>query len=154
MATKTYDPARVNVIINVASDSGAENKSIVVSGYAADSFIDLTYTAEQFGAARVSADRKTMTRTHSGNDSGALSLVLMDDSETNDQLLDLLKSDKDDLKGLCAVSVRDNSGDKGLFSEMVDAYLAGEPQMGAGAEAGSYTWTFYSPSVTVNSLSR
>lgn len=98
MATKTYSPKRVELIIN----------GTPMKGFADGTFISVERTSDAF-TTNVGADGEA-SRTHSSDKTGKVTLTLQQTSDSNDFLSALVIADEKTLKSQFALLLKDTNG--------------------------------------------
>lgn len=98
MATKTYSPKRVELIVN----------GTPMKGFADGTFISVERSSDAFST-NVGADGE-VSRTHSSDKTGKITLTLQQTSDSNDFLSALSILDEKTLLGQFAVLLKDTNG--------------------------------------------
>src|ERR1035437_9000029 len=127
MATKTYDPALLVVVVN----------GILMSGFAENSVVDVERINGMFSL-QMGADG-TSTRSKSNDKSGRITLHLMQTSASNDIMsLFALIDETIDSGGKFPVMIKDLGG-RALHSSD-EAWVVGMPKSGNTNKAGPREW--------------
>ncbi len=128
MATKTYNPKKVLV-----SFAGR-----ILTGFADGSFITVSRNGDSFTLA-VGSDGEA-ARAANADRSGTVALTLMQTSQSNDQLSNLLATDELSNLGTGALFIKDASG-RTLVSA-VEAWIRKPADVEFSKELGGREWTF------------
>lgn len=127
MATKTYSPDQVTVVVN----------GVILTGYADGTFITVSRDEDSF-MKKVGADGE-VARTANANRSGTLVLTLLQSSSGNDALSAMLLADETSRSGIGAIIIKDNSGT--TIAAGADAWIKKLANAEFGKELGSREWT-------------
>ena len=135
MATKTYDPKRVNVLVGGAP----------IAEFASDTFVEINFTTDRYSM--VSGIDGTITRSKSNDYSATVTLTLQQGSPSNAILSALEQADRLVPGGqVFAFGIVDLNGSTEAFSP--EAWVARPPDAAFGAESGTRVWTIHCSSLT------
>lgn len=123
---KTYDPKQVQIIVG----------GIPLSGFADGSFVTVA-RAEDAWTMTVGADGEG-TRSKSNNKSGQITVVLMQSSQSNQYLSNLILADEINNAGLVPTMVKDGSGSSLYMAEQ--SYVKKAPDSDFAKVAGTRTY--------------
>lgn len=123
---KTYDPKQVQIIVG----------GIPLSGFADGSFVTVA-RAEDAWTMTVGADGEG-TRSKSNNKSGTITVVLMQSSQSNQYLSNLVLADEINNAGLVPTMVKDGSGSSLYMAEQ--SYVKKAPDSDFAKVAGTRTY--------------
>lgn len=126
MATKTYSPKRVELIIN----------GVPMKGFADGTFISVERSSDAFST-NVGADGE-VSRTHSSDKTGKVTLTLQQTSESNDFLSALVILDEETLLGQFALLLKDTNGT--TICESPSAWIDKVANTEFGAEISDREW--------------
>lgn len=139
MPEYSYNPATVNVVVIVDAAAGLAQSTFTLHGFAEGTFIRAA-RSEATWTKRVSSDGEVATRSKRNNRSGSVTVILEEGSDSNALLDALEKADDDTDKGLCTVTIKDNSGLERFV--LKKAYITQPPDVEKSAEAGTREWVF------------
>lgn len=133
----TYAPNDVTVVITQVSTG----MSHIVGQYSEDSIVTVDRNAETF-TLYTGADNSN-TRIYNANTSGTITVSLQQTSSSNDVLNGLYEQDRASRNGLFTISVIDNSGRTGFFSE--EAYIGVVPNSAFANSMQTRDWVIHAP---------
>ncbi len=110
--------------------------SVRLGGFVADTFIEIEFEADAFSK-QVGADGE-VTRVKSLNESGTITVTLMQTSQSNDLLSAIFKRDKQNYGGVNAFKLQDTLGTT-VFTA-AKCWIKKLPNLELGAEASSRVW--------------
>ncbi len=132
---RTYAPKRVQVIY------GAD----ILTGFMDGTFIEVDKTSDDF-TPHVGADGEG-ARVQSADESGSVTLTLMQTSASNDLLQAARDADKQTSQGTKSLMVKDGSGTTLILAP--EAWIRKLPKVGMAGEKGSRVWVFDSTDLQV-----
>lgn len=133
MALFTYIPSKVY---------------IEISGYKVQGHTSISVTLDNPTFKTIRGIRGTNTRVRDKNTSATLKLDLLQTSQTNDVLSDIVKNDILYGTGRLVIAIRDLSGSSLFYCDT--AYVEGYPELGFSSTAGTRTWTINCLSVPLD----
>lgn len=135
MSLSTYVPEKVSVSI----------AGHIVSGYAEGSFVEVDYTNDRISMSK-GADGET-ARVITSDDSGSVTIRLLQTSLSNDVLSALYLADITSHSGLFPLTVKDDNGNTKIFSDA--AWVKKLPTTSFGNELEDREWVIDCASLTV-----
>lgn len=126
MALTNYDPAQVSVIF----------AGIPISGFADGTFVSIDQNEDSF-ALTIGSDGEGV-RARSNNDSGRVTITLLQSSESNDLLSAAHNADKGTGNGVAPLLIKDNTGR--TIIEANTAWIVRSPAQEFAREASSREW--------------
>ena len=126
MATKTYDPKQVSVIIG----------SQPMRGFAEGDFVSVERNEDSW-TLLVGADGES-TRSKNANRSGKVTITLLASSSSNDYLTQLALADDASGRGVFSIMIKDNFGTS--IYTAATAWIVKQPARSFAKEAGSQEW--------------
>lgn len=134
MATKTYDPNSIAVVVN----------GILMSGFSENSIVKVSRNQDMWSD-QIGADG-TGTRSKSNDKSGKIEISLMQTSASNDVLSALAVLDEATNGGKVPVLIKDLSGTSLHGSE--EAWIVKIPDSDYGNKAGTRSWVIATHSLS------
>ncbi|HDY88912.1 MAG TPA: DUF3277 family protein [bacterium] len=127
--TRTYDAAKIGMTFGIHT----------ITGLPDDSFVNIAPTGAAFST-QVGADGG-VDRTNLNMFSYIVTITVKQTSPTNDALSKLHAADKLSNVGVLPLMINDSNGTSILAAPL--AWIAEEPEVGNGKEAGTREWTFH-----------
>ena len=127
MAVKTYDPAKVDVIVGIA----------IMGGFGPDVKVAISY--DEDGWTKQIGVNGEGTRSKSNNRAATITLTLMQSSDSNQVLTTLYEADRATNAGVFPLTIRDASS-KGTLHFAESAWIQKMPDSEYGIEAGTREW--------------
>ena len=131
MSLKTYDPAKVSLIIG----------GHIVQGYADGTFIECSRNNDTWS--RQGGASGEQARAKSNDKSGTITITLMQSSESNAVLQGFAVADEADNAGLVPSFVKDNNGSELVTAE--ESWVQKPADKSYGKEVTERTWMFEVP---------
>ena len=124
----TWDPKEL--IVNFGG--------IIIEGYADGSMVNIAPHDADYWKKVMGADGET-SRFKSANNSHVITLTLLQLSESNEELFNILETDKQTGNNLKALTITDNNGT--IMGYWPEAWVRGDPEFPMGKENEDRTWT-------------
>lgn len=138
-----YNSNRVSVILREKRTGRVH----AASGFASDSRVEVDEANDDITIQKGSDGEYTFS--HSNDDQGSMAMTLMQQSDTNDFLDDMLQKQKRVGAGKISILVKDNNGRS--LHRAAEARVAGPPAAPYDKEAGSREWNIKVPEWNENS---